>query len=73
VLLLMVWLAVILPGLTGCVASTIAPVVVSDYCRIARPIPYDSTRDSAETVADIEAHNSRWECVCNHDCPKPEA
>lgn len=73
VLWLMVWLVVILPALSGCVANTTAPVVVSDYCRIARPIAFDSTRDTPETVRDIEIHNSQWECVCNHDCPKQEA
>jgi hypothetical protein len=45
-------------------------VVVSDYCRIAKPISYDGLRDTPETVRDIEAHNSRWVCVCENDCPK---
>lgn len=50
--------------------STEPPVVVSDYCVIARPIEYDSERDSRETVSSVEAHNSKWACVCEHDCPK---
>lgn len=40
-----------------------------EYCRIARPIEYDSTADSPETVAAIERHNSQWACVCEGDCP----
>lgn len=40
-----------------------------EYCRIARPIGYDSTRDTPETVAEIERHNSQWTCVCEGDCP----
>jgi hypothetical protein len=44
-------------------------VVVSDYCRIAKPIGYDSKADSAETVKAVEAHNWSWACVCDKDCP----
>jgi len=44
--------------------------VVSDYCRIAKPICYDSRADTAETVKAIEAHNSAWACVCDKDCPR---
>jgi hypothetical protein len=43
--------------------------VVSDYCRIAKPIGYDSAADTAETVKAVEAHNSAWVCVCEKDCP----
>jgi len=46
------------------------PVVVSDYCRIAAPIGYDSKVDSPETVKAIEDHNSRWACTCENDCPR---
>jgi hypothetical protein len=54
--------------LTGCVTGSTA--IVGDYCRIAKPIGYDSKRDTPETVKDIEAHNSKWVCVCENDCPK---
>ena len=54
--------------LTGCVTGSTA--IVGDYCRIAKPIGYDSKADSPETVKDIEAHNSKWVCVCENDCPK---
>jgi hypothetical protein len=43
--------------------------VVSDYCRIAKPIGYDSKTDTAETVAAVETHNSQWACLCESDCP----
>jgi hypothetical protein len=40
------------------------------YCLIAAPLAYDSGKDSAETVAAIEQHNSTWVCLCEQDCPK---
>ena len=54
--------------LTGCVTGSTA--LVSDYCRIAKPISYDGKADSAETVKGIETHNSQWACVCDNDCPR---
>jgi hypothetical protein len=53
--------------LTGCVTDSTA--LVGDYCLIAKPIGYDSRTDTAETVREIEAHNSKWACVCDKDCP----
>ena len=64
------WLSPILFALTGCVSGSTAPAVVSDYCRIAQPISYDTKIDSPETVAEIEKHNSKWVCVCENDCPQ---
>ena len=60
----------ILSGTLGCASGSPAPVV-SDYCRIARPILYDPALDSKETVKMIEDHNSRYVCVCENDCPTP--
>lgn len=52
-------------ALSGCATGSTAPAnTTSDYCRIAKPIGYDSTVDSAATVAEIEAHNSAWVRVC---------
>lgn len=64
------WPLPILFVMSGCVHGSTAPAVVSDYCRIAKPISYDTERDSAETVAEIEEHNSKWVCVCEDDCPQ---
>jgi hypothetical protein len=58
----------ILSATSGCVTGSTA--LVGDYCRIAKPISYDSKADSAETVKEIETHNSAWSCVCNADCPR---
>jgi len=58
----------ILLVLTGCVTGSTA--LVGDYCRIAKPISYDSQIDTTETVKEIEAHNSKWACVCDKDCPR---
>jgi hypothetical protein len=63
------WLLPILFVTSACVSGSTAPLVVSDYCRIAKPIGYDSRVDSAETIRAIEAHNSAWVCVCESDCP----
>jgi len=63
------WLLPILCVTSACVTGSTAPVVVSDYCRIAKPIGYDSKVDSAETVKAVEAHNWSWACVCDKDCP----
>ena len=63
----------ILSGLSGCAGGLIGgPVVkiVSEYCKIAAPIGYDSKVDSPETVAAVEKHNSQWVCLCENDCPK---
>ena len=67
------------PLLTLCATSACAidltkhRVAVGDYCRIAKPITYNSTLDSGKTVQQIEAHNSIWVCVCEGDCPKNES
>lgn len=64
-------LSLMLPVLSGCATDLTSRVVaISDYCRIAQPIEYNSLRDSSETVAAIERHNSQYVCVCEHDCPK---
>ena len=64
----LLWTLTTLLVLTGCVTGSTA--IVGDYCRIAKPIGYDSKVDSPETVRDIEAHNSKWVCVCENDCPE---
>lgn len=63
------FLCLTLSATSACVHGSTEVVVRSDYCRIAAPISYDSTRDTPETVAQIEAHNSKWVCVCERDCP----
>lgn len=65
----MLWPLLILSATSGCATVSTAPAVVSDYCRIATPISYDATSDTAETIGEIEAHNSKWACVCENDCP----
>ena len=65
------WTLTIPLVLTGCVTGSTA--LVGDYCRIAKPISYDSKTDTAETVKAIEAHNSTWVCLCEADCPASAA
>ena len=61
-------LLLILSALSGC--ATVSTVPVNSYCAIAKPISYDATKDTSETVKEIEAHNSVFVCVCEADCPK---
>jgi hypothetical protein len=49
--------------MSGCVTASTAPVA-SSYCRIAKPITYDTTKDTPDTVKQVEAHNSRWVALC---------
>ena len=51
-------------GLTACGMSSGA---TDSYCLIAKPITY-SSQDTAETVKQIETHNSDWACKCRSDC-----
>jgi len=61
------WLLPILLVTSGCAAGlTVAgkPQLISDYCRIAKPITYDATKDTQDTVVQVELHNSQWVAVC---------
>ena len=59
--------SLILSVTSGC--ATVSTVPVNSYCAIAKPITYDATQDTPETVAEVEAHNSRFICLCEQDCP----
>lgn len=72
------FLLMILFALNGCAGGLIQPtlsptlapqIVFSSYCKLAKPISYDSAKDSPATVRQIEAHNSKWVCQCEGDCP----
>lgn len=41
------------------------------FCAVTKPIYYDSKIDSSGTVKQIEAHNRKFVCLCEGDCPKP--
>jgi hypothetical protein len=60
-------LCLTLSAMSGCAAVSTVPV--NSYCAIARPLGYNGKTDTAKTVKEIEAHNSRWACVCDNDCP----
>lgn len=57
-------------AMSGCATGLTVPAAVSDFCAIAKPIGYDRLRDTIQTVDEIEAHNSKWVCICENDCPK---
>ena len=56
-------LCLILTATSGCVTASTDPVANS-YCRITKPITYDTTKDTLDTVRQVEAHNSQWVAVC---------
>jgi len=58
----------ILSATSGCATVSTAPV--NSYCAIAKPISYDATKDTVETVKEVETHNSVFVCLCEQDCPK---
>ena len=60
--------SLILSVTSGCATVSTAPV--NSYCAIAKPISYDATQDTAETVKEVEIHNSVFVCLCEQDCPK---
>ena len=60
--------SLILSATSGC--ATVSTVPVNSYCAIAKPISYDAKQDTAETVKEIETHNSVFVCLCEQDCPK---
>lgn len=60
--------SLILSATNGC--ATVSTVPINSYCAIAKPISYDATKDTSETVSEIEAHNSAFICICEADCPK---
>ena len=62
-------LCLTLSAMSGCAIGSTGLAPASSYCAISRPIGYDSKADTPETVAQIEAHNSKFVCVCEHDCP----
>lgn len=63
----------ILSATSGCVTGSTGHVPVSSYCAIAKPLFYDGTKDTAETVRQVEDHNSQYVCICENDCPKRHA
>jgi|LakMenEpi03Aug12_release.lakeMendotaPanAssembly.Ray.scaffolds.fasta_scaffold273644_4 hypothetical protein len=63
-------LCLILPVMSGCATALTGLVPLDSYCAIAQPLGYDGIRDTPETVAVIEAHNSKWVCLCDSDCPQ---
>lgn len=52
--------------ISGCATNT---VVTDTSCSVFGPITY-SSRDTTDTVRQINEHNSVYACVCDKDCPK---
>ena len=45
-------------------AAGCQPHVVSDFCLLARPIPYSAQQDAPETKAQIREHNAVLDKLC---------
>lgn len=60
----------ILSATSGCAHVSTTQPAINSYCAIAQPMRYNSRLDSPATVAQIEAHNSTWVCLCEDDCPE---
>ena len=60
----------ILSATSGCAHVSTTQPAINSYCPIAQPMRYNSKLDSPATVAQIEAHNSTWVCLCENDCPE---
>lgn len=37
----------------------------ADFCTLYEPVSYDSVKDTAETVAQIEPNNAKWLVLCD--------
>lgn len=65
----------LIPTMTSACALGLTPPqpvpASGSFCAIAKPIFYDSKVDRPATVEQIEAHNRRFTCLCENDCPKP--
>jgi uncharacterized protein YceK len=59
----------ILSATSGCAHVSTTQPAINSYCAIAQPMRYNSRLDTPATVAQIEAHNSVWVCLCEQDCP----
>ena len=62
-------LCLTLSATSACVTGSTGGVQSNSYCAIAKPISYDGKADTAETVGQIEKHNSQFICLCENDCP----
>jgi len=54
--------------LTGCSATGTTETGKAEVmCTVTQPITYDSVQDTAETIAQVRAHNRAWTCICTPD------
>lgn len=60
----------LIPVLLATAACTTASTGTDAGCRVFRPIFFSARSDTPETVRQVKAHNSKWVCLCDGDCPK---
>ena len=62
--------AMLIPALLATAACTTASTATDASCRAFRPIAFSARGDTPETVRQVKAHNSKWVCLCEGDCPE---
>lgn len=48
----------------GVLVSACAPTVVDTYCTSYTPVAYSATKDTPETVRQIQENNAVWRRLC---------
>ena len=48
----------------GVLVSGCAPAVVDTYCTSYTPVAYSATKDTPETVRQIQENNAVWKRLC---------
>lgn len=48
----------------GVLASGCAPTVVDTYCTSYTPVAYSATKDTPETVRQVQENNAVWKRLC---------
>lgn len=50
--------------IVGVLVSGCAPAVVDTYCTNYTPVAYSATKDTPETVRQIQENNAVWKRLC---------
>lgn len=51
-------------AIAGVLVSGCAPAVVDTYCTNYTPVSYSASKDTPETVRQIQENNSVWKRLC---------
>lgn len=51
-------------AIAGGLVSGCSPVVVDTYCQNYTPVAYSASRDTPETVRQVQENNAVWKRLC---------